>query len=143
MKYLELYLGIGCPNATSVGQVMDDLFQTFKCYFRTSTQDLFNENIYNRMINIRERNSQDNRLDNEKIPSVVDLHQEDLSVIVNGRTNDSIDKRPFNRCFTSLNIKKFWSNIGLSPFNMNALKNKKIRHEIGETEINIHVGETS
>ena len=26
---------------------------------------------------------------------------------------------------------------------MNALKNKKIRHEIGETESNIHVGETS
>ena len=26
---------------------------------------------------------------------------------------------------------------------MNALKNKKIRHEIGETESNIHIGETS
>ena len=26
---------------------------------------------------------------------------------------------------------------------MNALKNKKIRREIGETESNIHVGETS
>ena len=26
---------------------------------------------------------------------------------------------------------------------MNALKNKKIRHEIGESESNIHVGETS
>ena len=26
---------------------------------------------------------------------------------------------------------------------MNVLKNKKIRHEIGETESNIHVGETS
>ena len=86
---------------------------------------------------------QENRLDNEKIPSVVDLHQEDLSVIVNGHPNDPIDKRPFNRCFTCLKIKKCWINIGLSTFNMNALKNKKIRHEIGETERNIHVSETS
>ena len=38
MKDLELHLGIGCPNATSVGQVIDDLFQTFKGYCRTSTQ---------------------------------------------------------------------------------------------------------
>ena len=126
MKDLGLHLGIGCPNATSVGQVMDELFQTFKGYCRTSTQDLFKIYIYNRMIKIRERNSQENRLDNEKIPSVVALDQEDLSVIVNGRPNDPIDKRPFNRCFTSLKINKFWSNIGLSPFNMNALKNKNI-----------------
>ena len=143
MKDLGLRLGIGCPISTSVGQVMDDLFQTFKGYCRTSTQDLFNENIYNRMIKIRERNSQENRLDNEKIPSVVALHQEDLSVIVNGHPNYPIDNRPFNRCFTALNIKKCWSNIGLSPFIMNYLKNKKIRHEIGESESNIHVGETS
>ena len=66
MKDLGLHLGIGCHNATSVGQVMDDLFQTFKGYCRTSTQDLSKENIYNRMIKIRERNSQENRLDNEK-----------------------------------------------------------------------------
>ena len=85
MKDLGLHLGIGCPNATSVGQLMDDLFQTFKGYCRTSTLELFNENIYNRMIKIHERNLQENRLDNEKIPSVVALHQEDLSVIVNGR----------------------------------------------------------
>ena len=71
------------------------------------------------------------------------LHQEDLSVILNGLPNDPIDKRPFNRFFTSLEINKLWSNIDLSPFNMNALKNKKIQHEIGETESNIHVGETS
>ena len=143
MKDPVLRIGIGCPNATSDGQVMDDFFQTFKGYCRTSTQDLLNENIYNRMIKIRERNLQENRLDNKKIPRVVALHQGDLSVIVNGRPNDPIDKRPFNRCFTSLKIKKCWSNIGLSPFNMNALKNKNIRHEIGETESNIHVGETS
>ena len=125
MKDLGLNLGIGFPNNTSVGQVMDDFFQTFKGCCRTSTQYLFNKNIYNIMIKICERNSQENRPDNEKISSVVDLHQEDFSVIANGRTNDPIDKRLFNRCFTSLEIKKFWSNIGLSPFNMNALKNQK------------------
>ena len=92
MKNIGLHIGIGCPNATSFGQVMDDLFQTFKGYFRTSTQDLFNENIYNRMIKICERNLQENRLDNEKIPSVEDLNQEDISVIVNGRPNDPIYK---------------------------------------------------
>ena len=75
MKDLGLHLGIGFPNATSVGQVMDDLFQTFKGYCRTSTQDLFNKNIYNRIIKIRERNLQENRLDNEKIPIVMALHQ--------------------------------------------------------------------
>ena len=92
MKYLGLHLGIGCPDSTSVGQVMDDLFQTFKGYCCTSTQDLFNGNIYNRMIKMCERNLQENRLDNEKIPSVEDLHQEDISVIVNGRPNDPIYK---------------------------------------------------
>ena len=143
MNYLGLHLSIGCPNATSVGKVMDDLFQTFKGYCRTSTQDLFNENIYNIMIKICERNSQENRLDKEKIPSVVAQHQEDISVIVKGYPNDPIDKRPFDMCFTYLKIKKFWINIGLSPFNTNAFKNKKIQHEIGEPESNIHVGETS
>ena len=53
MKDLGLHLGIGCTNATSFSQVMDDLFQTFKVYCRISTQDLFNKNIYNRMIKIR------------------------------------------------------------------------------------------
>ena len=76
---------------------MDDLFQTFKGYCRISTQDLFNEKNYNRMIKICERNLQEIRLDNEKIPSVVALHQEDISAIVNGRPNDPIDKLPFNR----------------------------------------------
>ena len=93
------------------------------------------------MIKIRERNTQEGN--NEKIPSVVALYQEDLSVIVNGCPNDPIDKRPFNMCFTPLKIKKCWSNIGLSLFNMNALKNKKVRHEIGQSESNIDVGETS
>ena len=58
------------------------------------------------MIKIREINLQENRLDNEKIPSVVALYQEDLSVIVNGLPNYPIDKWPFNWCFTALKIKK-------------------------------------
>ena len=41
MENVGLHLGIGSPNATIVGQVMDDLFQIFKGYYRTSTQDLF------------------------------------------------------------------------------------------------------
>ena len=106
MKYLGLHLGMGCPNATSVGQVMDELFQTFKGYCRTSNQDLFKIYIYNRMIKIRERNLQENRLDNGKIPSVVALQQEDISVIANGRPNDPINKLPFNRCFNYLKLNK-------------------------------------
>ena len=56
MKDVGLHLGLGCPNGTSVGQVMDDLFQTFKGACRISTQDLFNQKLYERMLKIRSRN---------------------------------------------------------------------------------------
>ena len=94
------------------------------------------------MIKIRNRNTQDG-VKYEHIPSVVALHQENISMIVNGRPTDPIDKRPFNKCFIPIKIKNCWSNRGLSPFNMNVLKNKKFCHEIGKSESNIDVGEIS
>ena len=135
MKDVGLHLGLGCPNGTSVGQVMDDLFQTFKGACRTSTQELFNQKVYERMLKIRRRNQEEGNNLTTKIAAVVSLHQEDIPKIVNGSPGDPIDQRPFNKCFTPSRIKKCWSNIGLSPFTMNALTNKKIRHELGQSSI--------
>ena len=105
MKNIGLNIGLGCPNGTSVGQVMDDLFEFFKGACRLSTQDLFNDKVYERMLKIRKRNENSSDL-SEKIPAVVALHQEDIPIIVNGRAGDPIEKRPFNKCFTPSRIKK-------------------------------------
>ena len=145
MRCLGLHIELEYPNVTNVGQVMDTLFQKFKGWCQIATHNLFNEKVYERMIKIKERNLWENQdtARTDKITSVVSLHQDDISTIVNGRSNYPIGKRSFNWCFIPSIIKKSWSNIGLSPCNMSALNNKKVRHKIGQRESVTDGGKTS
>ena len=120
---------MGLPNGTAIGQVMDDMFQTFKAFCRTNTQDIYNELVFERMTKIRRRNAGE---DVGEIPTVVSLKQNNISRIVNGLPEDDITSKPFDRSFTPERIKKSWAKIGLCPFTKNALKSNKLKHEVGQ-----------
>ena len=57
---------------------------------------------------------------------------EDLAVIVNGRADDDISKRPFDKCFAKEKIVQAWRKVGFVPFTRSCLKNKRVRKELGQ-----------
>ena len=122
------YLG-SCPNSTSVTAEMDDQFGSYKGACRISAQRCYNEKLWERMLKIKEKRSNPNIV----VPSTCSLSPADLSMITNGKEDDPIDQKPFDKVFTKKNNLKAWSNIGFVPFTRKALKNKKVRHELQET----------
>ena len=67
------------------------------------------------------------------VPTVVSLSNDDLPRMINGRPEDPVKKRPFDRTFTIERIQKSWENVGFVPFTCKCLTNNKVRPELGQT----------
>ena len=66
--------------------------------------------------------------------TVVSLRNDDLPRMMNGRPEDPIKKRLFDRTFTIERIQKSWENFGSVPFNRKCLTNNKVSSELGQTK---------
>ena len=62
----------------------------------------------------------------------VGLGNLDLGHMVNGYPGDPIDKRPFDNSFRRPNVLRWWRQVGFLPMNRHALKDPKVRYELGE-----------
>ena len=56
-----------------------------------------------------------------EIKCVVDLNNYDLSVMINGKDTDTIENKPFDRCFIKTKIKNAFYKVDFFPF---------VRHEL-------------
>jgi len=61
----------------------------------------------------------------------VNITNRDLSVIVNGYSNNPIELRHFDHCFTKENIIKTWIAVGFLPMMGNAVNDSKVAYELG------------
>ena len=59
-----------------------------------------------------------------------------MATIVNGEEDDPIDMKPFDKFFSKVMILRSWFKIGLVPFTRECLQNKKVRHKLGQKELN-------
>lgn len=62
---------------------------------------------------------------------------EHLATIVDGKEGDDVSMKPFTKHFTQQKIRKAWEKIGFVPFTRNCLLDKKVRHELGQAEVNV------
>lgn len=129
-----LLILLGLPNATSVQQEMDVMYQGFKAatYARGET-------LLTRKLMLRGREIEEHRRINRNgatgaavVSTPLSIGFEDLSIVVNGYDDDPIDMKPFDKFFTKERIVLSWEKVGFVPFTRNCLKHKKVRHEIGE-----------
>ena len=56
----------------------------------------------------------------------------DLAAIVNGFPGDPVALCPFDHCFSPANILNMWIAVGFLPMTRNALKDPKVRYELGD-----------
>ena len=140
-KFLDMGLLIlmGLPNATSVQQEMDVMYQGFKAatYAR-------GEALLTRKLMIRGRRQEENRRQHRlqvaangimvALPQLppLGIGFEDLAAVVNGEEGDELDMRPFDKFFTKERILSSWAKVGFVPFTRKCLENKKVRHERGQ-----------
>ena len=68
--------------------------------------------------------------------SILSLGFDDLATIVNGKEADSLLMKPFAKSFTKKRIVSAWEKIGFVPFTRKCLENKKVCHELGQTDAN-------
>ena len=67
-----------------------------------------------------------------KVKCVVGLTNADLSVMINGKEDDEIENKPFDRCFIKSKILDAFYKVGFVPFTRKCLSNPKVRHELDE-----------
>jgi hypothetical protein len=142
-EYLEMGLLIlmGLPNATSVQQEMDIIYQGFKAATYARGHALLTYKLM-----VRGRKTQANRIvqrelmvedaGNEQPPppaaTTLNIGFDELSVVVNGIDGDPLDMRPFSKFFTQERIIKSWEKVGFVPFTRKCLLHPKVRHELGQ-----------
>ena len=68
---------------------------------------------------------------NVKAIKPAQLDNYDIPDIVDGQPGYDIKKRPRSYCFITAKIFRSWLNIGFTPFPSQVLKNKKVRHMLG------------
>ena len=56
----------------------------------------------------------------------------DITHIVNRFPGNPIHPRPFNNCFSRMNINITWIAVGFLPMTRNAVNDPKVRYELGE-----------
>ena len=131
-----LLILLGLPNAMSVQQDMDVMYQEFKAATYTRGETL----LARRKLMLRGREIDEHRRINRNgatgaavVSTPLSIGFEDLSIVVNGYDNDPMDMKPFDKFFTKERIVSSWERVGFVPFTRNwCLKHKKVRHEIGE-----------
>ena len=131
---MGLIIMAGLPNATSVQQEMDVLYGAFKSATYARGEEVLMEKMRKRGATAR---NTDARVAAAAAGSILSLGFEDLAVIVNGRTDDDISKRPFDKCFTEEKILQAWCKVGFVPFTRNCLSSNKVRHELGQSSANL------
>ena len=160
-RKLGFIILLSLPNATSVSAELDQFFGVYKGWCHTRTLNHFSEKLQikieelNKQRQIRSVNSQVNdllvtkddldltrreegdnsgKLDTQltKVKCVVGLDNDDLAVMINGKPNDPLEMRPFDRCFQKDRILSAWHKVGFIPFTRSCLQNPKVRHELGE-----------
>ena len=52
--------------------------------------------------------------------------------MINGKEDDEIENKPFDRCFIKSKILDAFYKVGFVPFTLKCLANPKVRHEIDE-----------
>ena len=62
----------------------------------------------------------------------VSIGNRDIGAIVNGFPHDSVEKRPFDKCFTYVNIFNTWITVGFLPMTGNAVNDPNVRYESGK-----------
>jgi len=133
-----LLIMLGLPNATSVNQEMDALFQGFKTASYARGEILLTERMKKRgelRTVRREFNAEENEEDGNKATGctrLVTMGYEDLATVVYGTEDDTIDNKPFYCHFTKGKILQSWAKIGLVPFTRKCLQNQRVRHELGQ-----------
>ncbi len=129
--YFEMGLIIlsGLPNSTSVQQEMDALYGPFK-----SATYARGESILMEKIKVRGRLRATGIATGAS--SILSLGFDDLATIVNGNESDELSMRPFDKSFTKEKILKAWTKIGFVPFTRNCVFDKKVRHELGQVNVN-------
>jgi hypothetical protein len=130
-----LLILLGLPNATSVQQEMDVMYQGFKA----ATYAAWGETLLTRKLMLRGREIEEHRRINRNgatgaavVSIPLSIGFEDLSIVVNGYDDDPIDMKPFDKFFNKERIVLSWKRVGFVPFTRNCLKHKKVRHEIGK-----------
>mgnify|MGYP001479721748 CR=1 FL=1 len=68
----------------------------------------------------------------KKVKCVVGLTNADLSVMINGKEDDEIFNKPFDRTFVKSKILDAFYKVGFVPFTRKCLSNPKVRHELDE-----------
>ena len=143
-EYFEMGLIIlsGLPNSTSVQQEMDALYGPFKSATYDRAEYVLMEKIKERGQQIRRRQG-GGRDKAVMLPlgaaptSILSLGFDDLATIIDGKEDDDLSMKPFSKNFTTEKIKRAWAKIGFVPFTRNCLHDKKVRHELGQADVNV------
>ena len=155
---MGLYILMGLPNATSVQQEMDALYGAFKSSTYARGEVILMEkmrdqaNRRNRMIEEEADHEDDEATEVHeetdgantvagRAEGLLSLGFNDLATVVNGKEGEDASLRPFDKCFTKENILSSWRKVGFVPFTRMCLKNKKVRHELGQQEKNVEIEE--
>ena len=100
----------------------------YKAACRRRTLDLYAEKIKMRADTYVEVKAGEVKCVNK----VVKLDNDDLHIIVNGRSTDELKDRPFDYVFTRERVRQAFFAIGFIPPTREMLNNPKVRHERGE-----------
>ena len=65
-----------------------------------------------------------------KIKCVVGLNKYDLSAMINENDTNTLENKPFDRCFAKTKIKDAFYKVGCVPFTRECLINPLVRHEL-------------
>ena len=98
-----LLILLGLPNATSVHQEMDVMYQGFKAATYSRGEALLTQKMMARGCQIEEnRAARNNNPVHGAVSalSALSIGFEDLSTVVNGEVGDPIDMKPFDKFFT-------------------------------------------
>ena len=106
------YIGPSLPNATSMSQELDNLFQQFKGDTDTKAEEIFARKTRERAKIIESMTKEEEA----KVPPAY-LTNEDIPEIINGRKDDPPgSSRPFDDNFTEEKTFKSFLAIGFCPF---------------------------
>jgi hypothetical protein len=153
-EFLEMGLLIlmGLPNATSVNQEMDALYGPFKTATYARGELILTERLRLKGLQNSARaaapateQEEGNDDDNDELhrtPTVqVSMGFHDLPTVVNGKHDDEIENKPFDKYFTKERIIASWTKVGFVPFTRNCVQSKKVRHELGQREADVSLEE--
>ena len=130
-KFLEmgLFILMGLPNATSVQQEMDVIYQSFKAATYARGEALLMHKLM-----VRGRQQQENRRMNNGATAapLLSIGFEDLATFVNAGAGDGLDMKPVSKYFTKERIRSSWEKVGFVPFTRKCAHHKKVRHELGQ-----------